>query len=232
MPLADEQIDRYSRQILLREIGARGQERLMASSAVIIGSGSLAHLCALYLVGAGVGRIGLVAPSGSTSDAPAEDLAALNPEVRIEPLSLPFPLAPHTSPLAPLSTFDVLVDTGTAASTSIELAKLVATTKRPLLGAAVRGSQGWVARHGGSDGCVVCLAPHAADARPEGPDTEPSPVGVVASLLAFEVLATLLGWEERESWSRYDGTTLSLETGRFNAHPACSACVGRRVGDQ
>jgi molybdopterin-synthase adenylyltransferase len=58
--MTDEQLLRYSRHILLEEIGVEGQERLMASHALVIGAGGLGSPVALYLGTAGVGRITLV----------------------------------------------------------------------------------------------------------------------------------------------------------------------------
>ncbi|HVZ42482.1 MAG TPA: HesA/MoeB/ThiF family protein [Ramlibacter sp.] len=58
--MTDEQLLRYSRHILLDEIGVEGQERLLASHAVVIGAGGLGSPVALYLGTAGVGRITLV----------------------------------------------------------------------------------------------------------------------------------------------------------------------------
>lgn len=56
----DEQLLRYSRHILLNEIGVEGQEKLLAAHAVIIGAGGLGSPVALYLASAGVGRISVV----------------------------------------------------------------------------------------------------------------------------------------------------------------------------
>ena len=56
----DQQLLRYSRHILLDGIGIEGQERLLASHAVVIGAGGLGSAAALFLVSAGVGRISLV----------------------------------------------------------------------------------------------------------------------------------------------------------------------------
>jgi len=60
MELTHEEILRYSRHLLIPEVGLRGQEKLKASSALIIGTGGLGSPVALYLAAAGVGRIGLV----------------------------------------------------------------------------------------------------------------------------------------------------------------------------
>jgi molybdopterin/thiamine biosynthesis adenylyltransferase len=58
--LTDEQLLRYSRHVLLDEIGIEGQERLLASHALVIGAGGLGSPVSLYLGSAGVGRITLV----------------------------------------------------------------------------------------------------------------------------------------------------------------------------
>ena len=58
--MTDDQLLRYSRHILLEEIGVEGQERLMAAHALVIGAGGLGSPVALYLGSAGVGRITLV----------------------------------------------------------------------------------------------------------------------------------------------------------------------------
>lgn len=60
MRLKEEQIERYSRQIILPNVGGAGQEKLLNAKVLIIGAGGLGSPCALYLAAAGVGRIGLV----------------------------------------------------------------------------------------------------------------------------------------------------------------------------
>ncbi len=101
----DEQLLRYSRHILLPEIGVEGQEKLLASSALVIGAGGLGSPAALYLAAAGVGTI--VLADGDAVDltnlqrqilhntqsigkpkvaSGCEALAKINPEVKVVPL--------------------------------------------------------------------------------------------------------------------------------------------------
>ena len=110
MPLTEAQVQRYSRHILLPEVGGGGQERLLGASAAIefsFDGGGAAAVAAVYLASAGVGRIGWCPPAGWGSPsgsegtgslagliglyAPAGDeyspsasIAALNPDSRLE----------------------------------------------------------------------------------------------------------------------------------------------------
>lgn len=59
MDFSNEQLERYSRHIVLKEIGVRGQKELAAASVLIIGAGGLGSPAAMYLAAAGVGRIGI-----------------------------------------------------------------------------------------------------------------------------------------------------------------------------
>lgn len=103
LEFTEDEIQRYSRHILLPEVGGTGQAKLRASSVLIIGAGGLGAPVALYLAAAGVGRIGLVdddsvelsnlqrqivhvtdAVGALKVDSARTRLEALNPEVTIE----------------------------------------------------------------------------------------------------------------------------------------------------
>jgi adenylyltransferase/sulfurtransferase len=60
MNLREDQIERYSRQIILPQVGGKGQEKLLSAKVLIIGAGGLGSPAALYLASAGIGKIGIV----------------------------------------------------------------------------------------------------------------------------------------------------------------------------
>lgn len=74
MAFTNEQLERYSRHILLKEIGVKGQKRLMAAKVLIIGAGGLGAPAAMYLAAAGVGTIGI-------ADADEVDLSNLQRQI-------------------------------------------------------------------------------------------------------------------------------------------------------
>lgn len=74
MALTNEQIERYSRHIILKEVGAKGQKKLLNARVLIIGAGGLGAPAALYLAAAGVGTIGI-------ADADTVDLSNLQRQV-------------------------------------------------------------------------------------------------------------------------------------------------------
>jgi molybdopterin/thiamine biosynthesis adenylyltransferase len=60
MKFTKKQIDRYSRQIILKKIGAAGQKKLLKSNVLIVGAGGLGSPIAIYLAALGIGRIGII----------------------------------------------------------------------------------------------------------------------------------------------------------------------------
>ena len=74
MALTDEQIERYSRHIILKEVGAKGQKKLLEAKVLIIGAGGLGAPVAMYLAAAGVGTIGI-------ADADEVDLSNLQRQI-------------------------------------------------------------------------------------------------------------------------------------------------------
>ena len=72
--LSEEQLERYSRHIMLEEIGEQGQEKLLNSCVLIIGAGGLGSPAAMYLAAAGIGTIGI-------ADADIVDLSNLQRQI-------------------------------------------------------------------------------------------------------------------------------------------------------
>ena len=60
MSLTDDQLDRYARHLVLREVGGMGQRKLLSSKVLVVGAGGLGSPLVLYLAAAGVGTIGVV----------------------------------------------------------------------------------------------------------------------------------------------------------------------------
>lgn len=74
MNLSDEQLERYSRHIALKEVGIEGQQKLLNAKVLIIGAGGLGSSVAMYLVSAGIGTIGI-------ADADKVDLSNLQRQI-------------------------------------------------------------------------------------------------------------------------------------------------------
>lgn len=102
--LTDEQMDRYSRHLILKEVGPEGQAKLLQARVLVVGTGGLGSPVSLYLAAAGVGVIGLVDADAvdisnlqrqiihTTADidrpkveSAEAKLKAINPEVKVEP---------------------------------------------------------------------------------------------------------------------------------------------------
>jgi adenylyltransferase/sulfurtransferase len=238
MPLTDAQIDRFSRQIILPQIGGRGQERLLQSSVAIAGSGELAAIAALYLAGAGIGSMAL---HGTTSDL-RPDLSNLSPDVQV------------TLPPGRLGSVgaDVLV----ACNAILAEIDGAATSGRSLVAGGTESHRGWVVVADSPDTCASCvargfgvreLAPalgwegsgrsDAARTTAPGPERQrleklgiaalQSPaIGVIGSLMSLAVLKLLLeiGEPARPVWLEFDGAGATLTEHPIERAPDCPAC--------
>jgi molybdopterin-synthase adenylyltransferase len=222
-PLTDEQLLRYSRQIVLAEIDYAGQERLAAARVLVLGLGGLGSPVALYLAGAGIGQIELADPDrvdlsnlhrqiihrtdgvGLTKTSSARQaLLALNPDVQV---------TTHDTRLAgpalreAVRRADVVVDATDNFASRFEINRACVETRTPLAYGAVIGLEGQSSlfRCDLDDSpCYACLHPDL-EGRPEAETPEPGwencsgqgvlgPVaGLVGCIQATETLKLLLG---------------------------------------
>ena len=74
MALTNEQLERYARHIILKDVGVRGQKKLLEAKVLIVGAGGLGAPAAMYLAAAGVGTIGI-------ADADEVDLSNLQRQI-------------------------------------------------------------------------------------------------------------------------------------------------------
>ena len=204
--LTDGQIDRYSRQVILPEVGGRGQVRLLTARVLLAGGDEAARSAATLLGRAGVGALDLL-------DGPAA-LPELSPDCR---------LTRHAGG-APLPDAAVMLDlTGDPASAAT-LGRHAARAGRPFVIGVQRGARGVVATLVGQP-CGACL-PAATlaggDAPPATPAVASSLALAVGALAASEALGLLLGAANAGRAQHLDvaaGTCVAL------ALPRAAGCV-------
>jgi len=235
----------YSRQQALPEVGAAGQRRLAAASVVVVGAGGLGCPVLAYLAGAGVGTLHVVdgdhveasnlhrqplfilADVGRPkAEAAAGRLAALNPQLRIEPHVARFD-ATNAAQLVALG--DVIVDCSDNFRTKFLVNDAAVLAGKPAVLASVYQYEGQlqVARPDAGGSCLRCLWPDATRDGLVGNCAESGVLGpvpaVFGSLQAMEVLKLLLGLpgQLRDEVLLVD--LLSLDQHRLRA-PRCAEC--------
>lgn len=250
MALSDEQIERYARHVILREVGGPGQQKLLASSVLVIGAGGLGAPLLQYLAAAGVGTIGIVdddvvdlsnlqrqvihhtADIGRPKvDSAAQSIAALNPDIKVikhnERLTA-------DNALQLISAYDVVADGSDNFDTRFLVNDTCYAAHRPLVAAAMGQFEGQLSTYkaylGQPHPCYRCLFP-----APPPPGTVPSCTeagvlgalaGVMGSLQATEVLKELLGIGDSMSGRLliYDALATRLRTIRIPRDPNCKLC--------
>jgi molybdopterin/thiamine biosynthesis adenylyltransferase len=224
MPLSEVQIERYSRQIILPEVGGRGQTRLLQSAVTVVGDGPLAYTVMLYLTAAGVGRITWCVSDGTLATGGQrlhDDLNDLNPDVhlRLERLD---PTAEGAVPADPPSALIVVIPSD---ALTLAGANLRAIQQRvPLIVGLADGHMGWMAAFAERP-CACCWAVTwpASTAVSDDPATG----GVIGSLAALTGVQFLLGIGATR-WGtvlQYDGSKSTMTESPVAARPGCSACA-------
>lgn len=246
--MTDDQLLRYSRHILLDEIGVEGQRKLLASHALVVGAGGLGSPVALYLGSAGVGHITLVdddvvdltnlqrqiahsvARVGQPKvESAAQAIAALNPDVRVTCIQARADAARLHSLVADA---DVVLDCCDNFATRQAVNAACMAHGKPLVsGAAVRfdGQLAVFDPRDSASPCYACVFP------PESPPEETrcatlgvfAPVvGIIGSLQAAEALKLICG-AGRAATGRLlmlDGRTLQFTEMGLPRDPACPVC--------
>jgi adenylyltransferase/sulfurtransferase len=222
--LSEDELERYARHIVLREVGGPGQQRLKNARVLVVGAGGLGAPALLYLAAAGVGTLGVVDDDAvslsnlqrqvifTTADIGKEKaaqasaaVARLNPHVKLETHNVRL-MAENALDL--ISRYDIIADGSDNFATRYLTSDACYFAKRPLVTAAV----------GTFDGSLTTLRPFEkrADGRPNPtyrclfPEPPPSGTvpacaeagilgalpGILGSMMALEVIREIVGFGE------------------------------------
>ena len=244
--------ERYSRHLLLPEIGASGQRRLEAASVVVVGAGGLGSPAAFYLAAAGVGQLRLIdddvversnlqrqilhtdADVGVAKVESAHTrLSALNPRVTVEPVTERLDSANVERLIAEA---DVVLDGGDNFPVRYLLNDACVHLGKPLVYGAVHRFEGQVSvfdagRERGRVPCYRCLFPEPPppEAAPHSSEAGVLGVlpGVVGMLQATEALKLLLHVGEPLTGRllHFDALAMRFRETRLAADPECPVCA-------
>lgn len=211
---SDDQIERYSRTMILPKVGGRGQKKLVAAKVLVIGAGGLGSPCAYYLAAAGVGTVGIVDGDEvdlsnlqrqilhSTSDigrlkalSAQERLRGLNPDVTVDARAERIQASNAVSLITP---YDVIIDGSDNFATRYLVNDACVMAKKPLVHAGVFQFEGQIMTIlPGQGPCYRCVF-----REPPPPGAVPScqeagilgaVAGILGSLQATEALKIVLG---------------------------------------
>ena len=248
LDFSEAEIRRYSRHILLAELGATGQSKLRAARVLVIGAGGLGSPAALYLAAAGVGCIGLVdddlvelsnlqrqiahatARIGQPKVHSARDaMLALNPEIEVRTHRFRLDAG---SALALLAQYDLVCDGSDNFATRYLLADACVLARRTLVSASVLRFEGQLATFRPHQGgpCYRCLYPLPPDPGRVPPCAEAGVMGavtgVMGTLQAGEAIKEITGIGESMAGRLllWDALAMRFTTIRVPADPSCALC--------
>jgi molybdopterin/thiamine biosynthesis adenylyltransferase/rhodanese-related sulfurtransferase len=253
-PLSPAELSRYSRQLLLPEIGPAGQRRLKESKVLVVGAGGLGSPTALYLAAAGVGTLGIadfdrVATHNLQrqllhTDARVGEFKVTSALARLREVNPAVNLRAHEEGVTPANAiglftqYDVIVDATDSFPARYLNNDAAVRTRRPLVHGSVfqfEGSVAVFAPHLGSP-CYRCLFPRppAAGAVPGCGEAGVlgATCGVIGSLQALEALKLIVGFGEPllGRYLTFDASTARTRCIRLARDPACPECSGARTG--
>jgi adenylyltransferase/sulfurtransferase len=246
-PLRPEQYERYRRHLSLPEFGLEGQQRLLASSVLLIGAGGLGCPLTQYLAAAGVGRIGLVdfdvvdvsnlqrqvlygtADVGRPKvDVARERIRAQNPDVVVETFR---ERLTSTNALERFRGFDVIIDGTDNFPTRYLSNDACVLLGKPTVYGAILRFEGQASTFDARRGpCYRCLFPE-----PPPPGSVPSCAeggvlgvlpGIIALIQATEAVKLLTGVGEPliGRFLHYDALAMRFDEFRFQKDPDCPVC--------
>jgi adenylyltransferase/sulfurtransferase len=256
MTLSDEELERYARHIVLREVGGVGQAKLKAAKVLVVGAGGLGSPVILYLAAAGIGTIGIadfdtVSLSNlqrqiahATDDVgEAKTLSAgrraraINPHVKIDAHNARLTAA---NALEVISRYDLVADGSDNFATRFLVNDACFFARKTLVSAAVTEFDGQLATFKAYDKsdaypCYRCLFPE-----PPPPGSAPScseigvlgaAAGVMGTLQALEVLKEILGIGESLAGKLliYEALSARFRSVRVKPDPVCALCGNEPV---
>ena len=246
--MTDDQLLRYSRHILLDEIGIEGQQQLLASHVLIVGAGGLGSPVALYLGSAGVGQITVVDHDrvdttnlqrqiahtmGRVGELKAESIvqavAAINPDAKVTPVSV-FAGPPLLDQL--IKKVDLVLDCTDNFATRHAINHACVRHRRPLVsGAAIRfdGQVTVYDSRNAESPCYACLFPESD--KPEEAHCATMGVfaplvGIIGAVQAAEALKLLCGIGEALTGRlmMLDGRYMQWHEMKLPKNAACIVC--------
>ena len=245
--LSTPQVERYSRHLLLDEVGSVGQQKLLDARVLIVGLGGLGSPAALYLAAAGVGHLGLVdhdevdltnlqrqvihhTPDVGTPkvDSAAAKLRALNPDVTVTPYRQ---LATVANAVDLIGEYDFVIDGTDNFSSKFLLNDAAYFARTPFCHAGVLRFIGQLMTVvPGATACYRCLfespPPQGSIPRCSQAGVLGVVPGVLGTLQATEAIKHILGLGEllTDALLTYDATTMEFRKVEFARNPRCPLC--------
>ncbi|MFA0812556.1 HesA/MoeB/ThiF family protein [Microbulbifer epialgicus] len=246
--LSSKELQRYSRQIMLPQVGEEGQEKLASARIMIVGLGGLGSPAALYLAAAGIGELHLVDgdhidlsnlqrqvlyktnhQGKSKAVVAAQQLAAANPTIRIHPHNQ---MANESWLREQVKQVDLVLDCTDNLEIRHTINRVCYQTGGPVVMASVQGFSGQLISFDFSKGkgpCYACLFPPHEQTEVQNCSTTgvigPA-LGIVGSMQALEAIKYLTGMpvSSLNKLNLIETETFALQTLQLPRHSNCAVC--------